>query len=191
MLRSRLAFSTIRPIAVLGILLAVPCCSRDGLDGKTYRDPKGQYSVAYPGTWYQEPDAAGFRIYNFPPSRFRPQLILPDGGALIAFALRYPPAQTLDAWIEHNVKLRGADFRRTFRMRLEHQASDVDVTETVSHWASGNIVLEDVDWYFSIQGIPFDAALMYYKGDPDADGYRKVLQEVVSSITILSPKEKR
>jgi len=105
-----------------------------------YDATNGGYSVRYPASWRRETAAHGFRIYNFREEQQRPQLLLPDGGALIAFAGMRKPAASLDQWAEDNAKLHSPDSKRTFLMGIGPSAAQTAVTETVTRWSAGRYI---------------------------------------------------
>lgn len=167
-------------------LLSLLLAQGDTAARKTYRDPEGRFTVAYPQTWHLDTRAKTFRIYSFTLDQIRPQFLLPDGGAMIVFSLRPPGVKSLDEWIEAEIRRQSVNSRRIFTLSFQDKAPDVRATETVSRWGSGDLHFEEVSWYFSADGLLLAPVLLYLADDPGASSHRDTFKQVVFSLTIGS-----
>jgi len=150
-----------------------------------YSDPKGIYSVAYPRTWYLDARAQGFRVYNFPPSKRVPQIVLPKYGAGITFPGHRSGSSTIEAWIEENNRRFPIESREKIKVSFSAESKPVEVVETVSHWKTGDVEFEYIDWYFNLNTVPFQANLFYYRGDAYRSELKEVFRQVVTSLQIM------
>jgi hypothetical protein len=152
---------------------------------RTYEDAQEGFSVVYPGEWYTEPAAKGFRIYSIAPSKLVPQLLLPPGAALIAFAGMKQPVRTVEEWIRIDSAGRKAEEQSSFLLRVPRAQADVKVIEVLSRWSAGAVIFEQIDWYFELQRKLFDAQLLYREGGVGGvERYRGTFKSVVASIVI-------
>src|SRR5262245_38567556 len=65
---------------------------------QVFRHPSGVYEVRYPQGWYREPNATSLCIYSFSLDRRRPQVVLPDDGAMIVFVVPHFDVHSLSEW---------------------------------------------------------------------------------------------
>lgn len=172
--------------AVVGVLLILEGSLYGGKGVVTYTDHARAFEVEYPRAWFQFPDAKGLYITNFSPERAIREILLPNGGALITFAFLRPEPVSLDMLIQRERERLAPRLERTFAMSMKGRSQSLAVTEFVSASKRSRYTFEEVDWYFSVDGKLFDAALLYHASDMRHESYRGVLSKVVASIRLTS-----
>ncbi len=143
------------------------------------------YVVYYPESWYiLQPDLRTLYIINFPPSQRVKAVVLPEGGASIAIVPPPNGATTIEEWIRRDGTTRTRVSRVFLTITTMASSKPLPVTEVMSQWGDTREESEEVDSYFEISGHLFGARLIYWKGDPSREEYRRVLHKMLETITL-------
>jgi hypothetical protein len=150
------------------------------------------YIAYYPSTWHRFPplDSMGLNVYNFPFTRSGGG-VLPADGASIAVVPSPPGTATVEQWHREDRResLRFGT-RGVISLRRASSGASLEVTEiTLKVWEDGGYQMDGIECYFTLPGKLLSIRLQYWKGDPHAEEYRRVLHQMVERIRSIREPE--
>ncbi len=157
---------------------------------RTFDSREFRYHLSIPTDWHLSVSPNGIpRIFNYSPEELAPQGLFPSGGAeihvvpLAAFHGRKRD-WTESQWVKEEVRVLARD-----RASIEHiddignpKISNVVRASYDIQAVPDGATEHSVDYYFSLGGQLFHVTLNYWKGDPSATRYEKVLLSILKSI---------
>jgi hypothetical protein len=159
---------------------------------KRFVSAEGGYVARYPIGWQLlSPNLPTLLVVNFPPSRSVKGVVLPRGGASVAIVPPPTGITGIEAWIYRDSKSREQESRSDIILQRTPSRQPLKLTEIKSQWGEPGEKSESVDSYFEISNRVLAGRLQYWKGDLNADQYRRVLHEIVEHVTVLHEEKGR
>lgn len=161
---------------------------------KLFENTKYAYSVEYPNDWFLDATAGRFQLVSFPPREAVKAALLPKGGAVIIILVpsqiaRSEPEQprTLEGWVGLGTKHQEVTGRRN--VEIETSIGLTTAVEIRTLCCAVAPFQEGVEWYFMTGGRYFEATVMYWQGDSEAQARVETMRQLVRSLRVLRPTE--
>jgi len=185
--------SFIRRLIFAAALLTVIPLWPASISLKTFTSQSEGYIVEYPDTWYRNPSRLSdtLDVQNFPPSKAVHGLHIPGGGAEIEIAswrTARNGRSTVEEWIKGDTAHQKVLAKREINVSLFSGVTRaIEVREEAD--VSPGPLEEAVIWYFALQDKWFEAQLVYWRGDPNAEKYLQTMRQIVSSLRLTPSRE--
>lgn len=181
--------SSARSLCVVLALVVLPGAAMGVNLPQSFVSAAYRYSVRYPDGWYLDATRTTdtLDIDSFPASAAVHAVHLPPGGAKLTLrpweALhRREAPRTLDSWVKADSAREKVIASRTFDLDFDRTA--VPIAEVRAHEVGQPPVFEWIDWYFQIGGRMFQATVLFWQNDSNADDFRDTLRQVVLSLRL-------
>ena len=176
---------------LIGLAAAFPTSTIDvrAAELKAFESKTYGYLVQYPKEWYLDETTSTntFHIDSFPPNKAVRAVHIPPGGAEIMLApidavQQAEMPHTLADWMAMDNRRGGLADERTLEIEMAH--GRLSISEVRRNCCAVPPYSESVAWYFQLEGRPFKALLIYWKGDPKVDKLRQTLRRIVASLRL-------